>query len=250
MLAGKATVCRPDEMELGAGELQPCSVAQPIDATLREGGGREAALGAAAVLGRSKLWRLDGNLYWLDLCHDNRDGIGILKCGDPGNQRLSLVGLDRDSVLLPETTRYRGRSDVFGVDAYTSYRARSNLAIMVGGHFSSPVTRRAALSAAGSDSWRFGVSVGTTLRIAQSNFQIIPGYAFNLFVPTTVRAGRAAFNPSAAAAFQASGGDLNTPEAERVLAGQGRPSNAGRYTGTVHTFMVGLRWSERVIGFD
>jgi len=250
VLAGKAAVCRPDEMELGAGELQPCSVATPIDATLREGSAREAALGAAAVLGRSKLWRIDANVYWLDLCHDNRDGIGVLKCGDPGDQRLSLVGLDRDSVLLPETTRYRGRSDVFGADAYTTYRARSNLAVMIGGHFSSPTTRRAALSAAGSDSWRFGLSLGTTLRIAQSNFQVVPGYAFDLYTPSTVRGSRAAFDPASAAAFQASGGDLNTPAAERVLAGQGRPSNAGRYTGVVHTFMLGLRWSERVVGFD
>ena len=250
VLAGKAVVCRPDEQELGAGDLQPCSVAAPIDATLREGSAREAAIGAAAVLGRSKLWRIDGNIYWLDLCHDNRDGVGVLKCGDPGDQRLSLVGLDRDSVLLPETTRYRGRSDVFGADVYTTYRARSNLAVMLGGHFSSPSTRRAALSAAGSDSWRVGLSVGTSLRIAQSNFQVIPGYAFDLYAPTTVRGNVAAFDPTTAAAFHASGGDLNTPDAERVLAGQGRPSNAGRYTGAVHTFMLGLRWSERVVGFD
>ena len=54
----------------------------------------------------------------------------------------------------------------------------------------------------------------------------------------------------AAAAFNASGGDLNTPEAALVLAGRGRPSNAGRYTGAVHTFMLGLRWSERTIGFE
>jgi hypothetical protein len=250
VLAGRAAVCRPRRAGTRAGELQPCSVAAPIDATLREGGAREAAIGAAAVLGRSKLWRIDANVHWLDLCHDDRDGVGVLRCGDPGDQRLSLVGLDRDSVLLPETTRYRGRSDVFGADAYTTYRARSNLALMIGGHFSSPSTRRAALSAAGSDSWRFGLSLGTSLRVAQSNFQVIPGYAFDLYTPSTVRSSVAAFDPSTATAFHASGGDLNTPDAERVLAGQGRPSNAGRYTGAVHTFMLGLRWSERVVGFD
>ena len=250
VLAGQATVCRPDETENGIGEVQPCSVATPIDATLREGGSREAAIGAAFVLGRSKLWRLDGNLYWLDLCNDNRDGVGVLKCGDPGDQRLSLVGLDRDSVLLPETTRYRGRADVFGFDAYTTYRVRSTLAVMLGGHTSSPATRTAAVSAAGSDAWRFGLSFGATLRVRQSNFQLVPGYAFDLYVPTTVRGDRAAFDPTAAATFNAGGGDLNTPEAALVLAGRGRPSNAGRYTGAVHTFMLGLRWSERVIGFE
>ena len=170
--------------------------------------------------------------------------------GDPGDQRLSLVGLDRGSVLLPETTRYRGRSDVFGVDAYTTYRARSTLAVMLGGHFSSPATRNAALSAAGSDGWRFGLSVGSTVRLGKSDFQLMPGYALDLYLPSTVRPGSAAFDPAAATAFHKSGGDLNSAEAAQVLAGQGRPSNAGRYTGAVHTFMLGLRWSERVVGFD
>ncbi|MBK7824014.1 hypothetical protein [Nannocystis sp.] len=250
VLAGKAAVCRPDEQELGASEVQPCSVATPVDASMREGGAREAAIGVAGVIGRAKVWRIDTNLYWLDLCHDNRDGIGVTRCGDPGNQRLSLVGLDRSSVLLPETTRYRGRNDVFGVDAYTTYRARSTFAVMLGGHFSSPTTRTSALSAAGSDGWRFGLSVGSTLRIGQGNFQLVPGYALDLYLPSTVRPGSAAFDPAAAAAFHKSGGDLNTAAAAQVLAGQGRPSNAGRYTGAVHTFMLGLRWSERMVGFD
>ena len=264
VLAGKAVVCRPSETESGGNAVQPCSVATPIDATLREGGAREAAFGIAAVLGRAKLWRIDTNLYWLDLCHDSRDGIGVSRCGDPGDQRLSLVGLDRESLLLPETVRYRGRTDKFGVDAYTTYRPKktgSNVALMLGGHASSPATRRAALSAAGSDGWRFGLSVGSTLRfgvslgtilrLRDSNFELMPGYAFDLYVPTSVPAGGAAFSPATAAAFIERGGDLNSPEAALVLAGRGRPSNAGRYTGAVHTFMLGLRWTSlRVIGFD
>jgi hypothetical protein len=250
VVAGKAVVCRPTETESGGSAVQPCSVATPIDATMREGGAREVAFGVSAVLGRAKLWRIDSNLYWLDLCHDNRDGIGVTRCGDPGDQRLSLVGLDRDSVLLPETVRYRGHSDVFGFDAYTTYRVRSNVAVMLGSHASSPATRRAALNPAESNGWRFGLSLGATLRVRQSNFQMVPGYAFDMYVPTTVSADRAAFDPAAAATFNERFGDLNTPEAALVLAGRGRPSNAGRYTGAVHTFMFGLRWSERVIGFD
>ena len=88
------------------------------------------------------------------------------------------------------------------------------------------------------------------MRLAQSNFQIIPGYGFDLHVPTHVRPGDAAFDPAAAADYAASGGDLNSSAAAAVLAGRGRPSNAGRYTGVVHTLMLSLRWSERVIGFD
>jgi len=249
VLAGKALVCRPDETEFGSSSVQPCSVATPVDATLREGGARELAIGAAFVLGRSKLWRIDGNLYWQDLCHDSREGAGILSCGDPGTQRLSLVGQVPTGVQT-EVTRYRGRADVFGADVYTTYRARSTLAFVIGGHTSSPGTRRTAMTAASHDAWRFGLTFGTTLRLAQSNFQIIPGYGFDLYVPTHVRPGDAAFDPAAAADYAASGGDLNSSAAAAVLAGRGRPSNAGRYTGMVHTLMLSLRWSERVIGFD
>lgn len=249
VLAGKALVCRPDEGEFGSSAVQPCSVATPVDATMSEGAAREIAIGAAFVLGRSKLWRIDGNLHWQDLCHDSRDGAGILSCGDPGTQKLSLVGQVPAGVQT-EVTRYRGRADVFGADVYTTYRARSTLAFVIGGHTSSPGTRRTAMTAANHDAWRLGLTFGTALRIAQSNFQIVPGYGFDLYVPTTVQVGDAAFDPAAAAAYAASGGDLNSAAAATVLAGRGRPSNAGRYTGTVHTLMLSLRWSERVIGFD
>jgi hypothetical protein len=249
VLAGKALVCRPDEGEFGVDDVQPCSVATPVEATLREGGAREIAAGATFVIGRSKLWRIDSNLYWLDTCHDSREGVGILNCGDPGGQRLSLVGQVASGVPT-ESIRYRGSADVFGADVFTTYRARSTLAFMIGGHTSSPGTRRSAMSASTHDAWRFGFTFGTTLRIRQSNFQIVPGYGFDLYVPTTVRPGSAAFDPAAAAAYSESGADLNSAEAAAVLAGRGRPTNAGRYTGTVHTFMLGLRWSERVIGFD
>lgn len=249
VMAGKALVCRPEEGSFGATDVQPCSVATPVDATLREAGARELAIGAAFVLGRAKLWRIDANLAWLDLCADDRRGSGILGCGDPGAQRLSIVG-QVPSGANTEAVRYRGRADVFGADVYTTYRARSTLAFVIGGHTSSPGTRRSAMTAANHDAWRFGLTFGTTLRIRQSNFQIVPGYGFDLFVPTTVRPGSAAFDPAAAAAYSESGGDLNSPDAGVVLAGRGRPTNAGRYTGTAHTIMLGLRWSERVIGFD
>lgn len=249
VMAGKALVCRPDEGEFGSSAVQPCSVATPIDATLREAGNRELAIGSAFVLGRAKLWRIDANLYWIDLCTDDRNGAGVLSCGDPGDQRLSLVGQVAQGVET-EAIRYRGRADMFGADVYTTYRARSTLAVMLGTHTNSPGTRRSAMTAGNHDAWRFGITFGMTQRIRQSNFQIVPGYGFDLYVPTTVQPGSAAFDPAAAAAYGESGADLNSPDAAVVLAGRGRPTNAGRYTGMVHTFMLGLRWSERVIGFD
>ena len=248
VLAGDAVVCRPEPGGI-ATDVLPCSVASPIDATMTERVSREAALGVAVVLGRNRLWRIDGNGYWIDLCNDIvGSGAGVTKCADPGTQQISLVGLDRNSVLLPETARYRGRQDLFGVDAYTTYRARSNLAVVLGSHFASPVVRRAARAPANSDGWRIGLTVGVPLRVRQSNLQIVPGYGFDLYVPERVRTG--AFDPVAAAAFAESGGDLNSPQADLVLSGRGRPSNAGLYTGAVHTLMLTLRWSERMLGFE
>ncbi|MCY1062303.1 hypothetical protein [Nannocystis sp. SCPEA4] len=247
-LAGDALVCRPDSGGTES-DVLPCDVATPIDATLTERVSREAALGAAFILGRSRLWHIDTNLYWIDLCNDIVGrGAGVRTCADSGTQHISLVGLDRNSVLLPESARYRGHQDLFGFDAYTTY-TRSNLAIVLGGHFSSPVVRNAARAPGNNDGWRAGITVGVPLRMAQSNLQIVPGYGFDLYLPgNTGRPG--AFDPAAALAFAASGGDINSAEADRVLAGQGRPSNAGRYTGAVHTFMLTLRWSERMLGFE
>lgn len=250
VLAGKGVVCRPEPGGI-ASDVQPCSVAAPIDAALTERVSREAAIGAAIVIGRNRLWKIDSNIYWQDLCNDLVDrGAGVQRCGDPGTQQLSLVGLDRNSVLLPESARYRGHQDVFGVDVYGTYRARSNVALVLASHFSSPVVRRSARTPANNDGWRLGLTVGTPLRVGQSNLQIVPGYAFDLYLPERTRSGEAAFDPVAAAAFAASGGDLNGPQADLVLAGRGRPTNAGRYTGAVHTFMLTLRWSERVLGVD
>ncbi|MCY1006065.1 hypothetical protein OV079_10930 [Nannocystis pusilla] len=164
-----------------------------------------------------------------------------------GSQQISLVGLDRNSVLLPESTRYRGRQDLFGFDIYTTYQARSNLAAVLGGHFSSPVVRRTAREPGNNDGWRAGITVGVPLRVGSSNLQIVPGYGFDLYLPSsTGRPGD--FDPAAATRFAAAGGDINSDDAALVLAGRGRPSNAGRYTGAVHTFMLTLRWAERTPG--
>lgn len=248
-LAGTAVVCRPEPSGI-ASDVQPCAVANPIDATLTQRVSREAALGAAFILGRSRLWHIDTNLYWIDLCNDIIGrGAGVRTCADPGVQSISLVGLDRNSVLLPETARYRGYQDLFGLDAYTTYRARSNLAVVVGVHASSPVVRNAARAPGHSDGWRAGLSLGVPLRLRQSNLQIVPGYGFDLYLPERTR-GQAAFDPVGAAAFADSGGDINSASADLVLSGRGRPTNAGRYTGAVHTFMLTLRWSERMLGFE
>lgn len=250
-LAGDAIVCRPEERDIAATDVPNCTVATPIDATLTERLPREIAIGAAFVLGPSRLFHIDTNLYWIDLCADTLDGAkGVQACTDPGNQRLSLVGLDRNSVLLPETVRYRGLQDRFGLDVYTTYRARSTLGLVAGAHTSSPAVSPSAYSAASADGWRIGLTLGSALRIRQSNFQVVPGYGVDLTVPARVRPSEAAFDPTAGAAYDQLAGDINSPAAAAILEGRARPSNAGAYGGVVHTFTLALRWSERGIGVE
>ncbi|MCB9567630.1 MAG: hypothetical protein H6710_10540 [Myxococcales bacterium] len=250
-LSGDAVVCRPEEIDVAANDVLPCSVATPIDATLTQRLPQELAVGAAFTLGPNRLFHIDTNLYWIDLCADSLTGAkGVRQCTDAGAQHLSLVGLDRNSVLLPTTTRYRGLQDRFGLDVYATYSLRSTLTVVGGAHTASPAVRPEASSAAAHDAWRFGLTIGSALRLRQSDFQLIPGYGFDAYLPTRVRGGDAAFDPGAALTFDEKGGDLNSPEAAAILAGRGRPTNAGMYTGFVHTFMLALRWSERSLGVE
>ena len=250
-LSGDAVVCRPEESDVASGDVLPCSSATPIDATLTQRMPQEVAAGASFVIGPSRLLHLDANLYWIDLCADSLLGDkGVRSCTDPGSQRLSLVGLDRNSVLLPESTRYRGLQDRFGLDLYATYRIRSTIAVVGGVHSSTPAVRPNASTASLHDAWRVGLTLGTTLRIRQSDLQLIPGYGLDAYLPTRVKGSDAAFDPTAGLSFDEKAGDINSSEAAQILEGRGRPSNAGLYTGFAHTFTFALRWSERTLGVD
>lgn len=248
-VAGAGLTCSPTDDEDSPASVPRCSVAPTVDAFVTQRMPREAAFGAAFVLGRSKQWHLDSNLYWIDLCTDVLgEGSGIRSCANPGLQRINLINRDPGSSLLPETIRYRGYQDIFGLDLFTTYQMRSNIALTFAGHTSSPAVRRSAMSPGNGDGWRVGLSFGAILRIRHSNFQLIPGYGVDLFPPTTVD--DAAFDPDAGEQFLNALSDLNSGVAETVLEGRARPSNAGRYTGMVHTFSLALRWAERGLGVD
>jgi hypothetical protein len=105
------------------------------------------------------------------------------------------------------------------------------------------------MTASESDGWRLGLTLGVTLRLRQSNFHLVPGYGVDVYLPQHVRPREALFSPSAHTAFEDYGGDINAPRANVVLKGLGRPSNAARYFGLLHTFSLAVRWSERGPGF-
>lgn len=241
-LGGVALVCRPDPEAAASGDLvPPCEIADPIRATLLQRLPQQVAIGGSFVLGRARLWHVDTNLYWIDYCPG---GVGPSQCPTAGAQRLRLVGLDRNSFVLPEFERFRGAQDMYGADVHAGYRIRSDKTILVGANVSSPSVRPSAQTAAWGEGWRMGLTAGGRFRIGQTNVLLTPGYGIDLLVPRRVQAQDAAFEPSDATAFAATGGDLNAPGASAVLAGRGRPTNAGRYFGMLHTFSLTLSWGE------
>jgi hypothetical protein len=246
-LGGIALVCRPTPGTAGADVGVPvCSDASPIRATLRERVPQEVAFGGSFVLGRSRSWRLDLNLYWLDLC---QGGLTRAQCKDGGQQVLRLVGLDRRAFVLPQFGRYRGLQDIYGLDAYVSWKAHARANVLFAGHGNTAPVRRSAASAGAGGGPRIGISAGaqvkiTTRRRTRTTLLLTPGYGLDVFLPRTVTAARAAFSPAAAGQFADAGGDINAPGADLVLGGRARPTNAGRYFGMVHTLTLALAWGD------
>ncbi len=243
-LDGVALVCRPtvDPADgLGQDIVPPCELAEPVRASLRERLPQEVALGASFVLGRSRLWRVDANLFWLDLCPG---GLRPGQCGGRDAQTLRLVGLDRNSFVPPEFTRFRGAQDLYGLEVFGSYKVRSNVALLMQSSLNSPSVRRGALSAGVGEGWRFGMGGGARFRVGSNNVLLSPGYAFDLFLPNNVRPERAQLDPTAATDFADSGGDLNAKGADAFLDGRARPTNAARYFGQIHVLTLTLSWGE------
>ncbi len=243
-LDGVGLVCRPSvDPDSGFGQdvVPPCQVAEPVRASLRERLPQEVAVGASFVLGRSRLWRVDTNLYWMDLCPG---GIRPGSCAGRDAQTLRLVGLDRNSFIAPEFDRFRGLQDLYGLEVHGSYKVRSTVAMLMQSSLSSPSVRRGAQTAAIGDGWRLGLGAGARLRVGANNVMLSPGYAFDLMLPRNVNASRALVDPTAATDFASSGGDINAEGADAFLAGRARPTNAGRYFGQLHVLTLTLSWGE------
>jgi hypothetical protein len=248
LLGGVGLVCRPEAEMVAAAEqvdqVPACALATPVGATLRQHLPQEVAVGGSFLLGRSRLWRLDLDLYWMDLCPG---GARATRCKTGGAQTLRLIGLDRQSFVLPEFSRFRGAADLYGLDAFARRRIQSNLFVLAAAHLASPAVRRSATTAAHDEGWRVGTSVGVRLRLPRADLVLVPGYGLDALLPRRVGPGDALFSPAAATAFESGGGDINAPGASGVLDGRGRPTNAGRYFGMLHTFSFALMWGEREV---
>jgi opacity protein-like surface antigen len=277
-LNGVAAVCRPDRASTDQTQLSACDSAEAIDATVSERLPQEVAVGLAGEVGN---WSLDSNLYWIDRCP--LGGVG--NCDGRDARSLVLVGLDQDASTLPETTMYRGLQDVFGAELWARYRLDDliganlpyykvlcsggnegtdpttgkqlrcvpRIDLLLGGGVSSPAVKPGALTVANSDGWTLLATFGASFNLPGRNgtWSLAPAYALDFMLPTRVGPGgfTPAFDPTAAIDFEANGADLNnTASANAVLAGRGLPTNAGIYTGAVHTILFSVRWSERGLG--
>lgn len=240
-LGGVALVCRPDPRADSTSGVAACDQAEAGRASLRQRLPQQLSVGAAMLLGKSRLWRLDLNAQWVDLCPG---GARPGRCKTSGEQRLRLVGLDRDSFVLPEVLRYRGLTDLFSGDAFVRYRATTNVDVLFAGHLSTPSVRRGAVNADLSQGWLLGGSGGARLRVPKTALVIVPGYSLDVWLPRLVPPGVARFDPLAAAAFEAADGDINAAGADAALEGRGRPTNAGRYFALSHTLSVALLFGD------
>jgi len=241
-LGGAGMACHPDAESIQPSDTQPaCAVADPVRATLRVRLPQEVAVGASFLLGRNRAWKLDTQVYWMDLCPG---GVDPRECENRDAQRLRLLGLDRSTITPPESLLYRGSQDLFGVEAHARYRLRSRLWVLFGSQVSSPSVARSAQTAAPGEGWRLGATVGTRVRTRRVKLYLSPGYGIDLLLPRHVRPDEAAFDPLAATNFTNSGGDLHVEGADAVLEGRGRPTNAGRYFGMVHTLSFTLGWAD------
>lgn len=276
-LHGEAAVCAPNSAAQERSDMPSCATAGAIDATMTEILPRELAIGFAGAVGK---WQLDSNLYWIDRC-PGFDPAGACKGRD--SRSLRLTGLDQDASTLPDSTIYRGRADIFGVELWTRYRLDDAIGanlpwnkvlcsgkeavdpqtrrrtrcvprvdLLIGAGFNSPGVQPGALTAAANEGWTVLTSFGTSFNLPTRNgtWSLVPAYALDLMVPTRVGPGGAtpSFDPAAGIAFEQGGADLNSRSAATVLEGRALPTNAGVYTGAVHSILFALRWSERGFG--
>ncbi|MGB1701362.1 MAG: hypothetical protein ACPHRO_15500, partial [Nannocystaceae bacterium] len=251
---GRARVCRPGAAaEVAATDgTSPCGLDSDLRASWEQTLPREVALGYSTRLGARDAFQLDTNIYWIDGCPG---GISPTSCRGNDVAELQIKGLDPRASVLSETPIYRGRADRYGVEIYGGYDVRADktgrtrVRMLWGGGFDSPATRPGALTVAQVDGWALKASVGASLELEQrlGSLFLAPGYGFDLQVPTTVGPNGATplYSPGALAQFAASGGDINAPSAGAVLAGRGRPTNAGRYFAHGHALLFSIRWSER-----
>ena len=166
-------------------------------------------------------------LRWMDL--SAHDAISVRAVG-PAGGALRAAGLPEEIVL------YRGLQDAFDLRLRALFRfgERVRLATTLRGETAS--APRAALSPA-----VFGgalVEPSLAVRVRVGHFDLGAGYAFAFMPAVTVEGSR--YDPEANGACEAVGGDLDDPACRKRQEGRARPTAAGKYQATTHSFALSI----------
>ncbi len=169
-----------------------------------------------ASLQASRHWSVTGMARWLR--YGSHDKVTILIAGPASQQTLGTIVPDH--VVL-----YRGFVDSLDLRGRVAYESKE---YRVGGTFRVETSAVPAshVNPAAIDGTKLEPSMAAEMRIWRQ-IRLGANYAFMWMLP--VDTGTSAFDPTAASACNAAGGDLSAPACQARMNGQARPSAAGTY---------------------
>ncbi len=215
--AGKTTVERP---AIGGGGALPCPAYQPEDCTYAEIVYRLPDVTVVGVGWRPTLnLKLEAMARWLTFSRHDRMDI-----------RLSGVTL-RFSGLPDHIVLYRGFKDVVDARIRASYTPTRRLRLGLALRAETSAVPRRSVNPAAIDGFKLQ-PIGLAELRAATWLVLTAGYGVTLMPRVNVTESR--FDPSLAAACEATGDDLRSPACQARNQGLARPSANGSYRRTTH----------------
>ena len=161
-------------------------------------------------------WSATGIVRWLR--YGAVDNITVLVSGPAASPVLGTTVPDH--IVL-----YQGFRDSFDLRGRAAYEAKHyRLAGTL--RLESSAVPASHVNAAAIDGWKLEPQVAGEFRVWRQ-VRLTAAYTFTYMFP--VDTGASVFNPQAATACAAAGGDLTTPACQARMNGQARPSAAGTY---------------------
>jgi long-subunit fatty acid transport protein len=170
----------------------------------------------------SRHWSVSGMVRWLR--YGSHDKVTLLFSGPSSQQTLGTT-LSDGSTVPDHVVLYRGFVDSLDVRGRVAYESKE---FRVGGtlRLETSAVPASHVNAAAIDGTKLEPSLAAEMRIWRQ-IRLGASYAFMWMLP--VDTGKSVFDPTAASACSAAGGDLSTPACQARMNGQARPSAAGTY---------------------
>jgi long-subunit fatty acid transport protein len=173
-------------------------------------------------------WDLGVQGRWLDL--SVHDAIRVRTVGPAG-------GALRSAGLPEQLPLHRGLQDVFELRLRGILKLGARLQIAAGVRGETAAVPKDSMSPAVFGGAVIEPSLGVRVRLHR-RFAIAAGYA--LALSPTVSTDHSVFDPSANAACETAGGDLDAPACAKRQQGEARPTAAGSYRAITQTFGLSL----------